>query len=642
MTLIYIPKPFKDESAASLIIRATGRNGYRTTSSLLKAYGINVYTTSLNSYFFDTEKFRIVLQNLSLNENYKILAPSNYGPTKKIKKFYNNMIIYENFLSPDGSKLCCYCIKENNYLKINWMVKYLTICTKHKSKLLENCPQCKSPLDSNRNTINICNYCDYDFQKIHQDEEISPIEINANLWLIDIIEKNDLFFLKKVKSFFDIINNTRKNFKDLYLPIPNIVLGYLFFKKIEDYKTYFLNFINNNSSLAHPRILAIYFISCYQDISHIHEKILSEIKNYRKNKIYNYHNILLSQRTACIALKICKTNFRKNYFPEFDSTSKISSKLIENYIINKKKLLKLNELPNIYCDAKKLAKLLSIDYRISCILLKKSKIFNLEIITFNSRKTTVTKLKNVKIFNKKYITVHSLAASINVPTTNLYSKLLSLGIFPKFGPSIDDTPINIYLRQDIQHITSRLVYSTVYNRPSRTMEGYLAKMKSKELLRVSELLKVDKYQIKYLVKSNILKLDCTPPSKCFRIEDESLTNLLNKINNQNYISVADAIKITNSPKNWFYKYWVVTGFIEIIDLCIWKLVKKEDIYKILEIKKDFFTGKEASDFLGMPHSHITNLVSQNLISPYAFGSKNIVKLFKKTDVFYLKEKGYGY
>lgn len=163
-----------------------------------------------------------------------------------------------------------------------------------------------------------------------------------------------------------------------------------------------------------------------------------------------------------------------------------------------------------------------------------------------------------------------------------------------------------------------------------------------ELLRVSELLKINKYQINKLIKLNILKLEFTPRSKHFKIEDKSLKNFLNKINDQSYISLSDAIKITNSPANWFYRYWVQTGLIDIVDLYLYKLVKKEQVDAILKIKSEFFTGKEASDFLGMPHSHITNLVAQNLIAPTEFGSKDTVKLFRKTDVYQLKEKGYGY
>ena len=275
MTLIYIPKPFKDESAASLIIRTTGKNGYRTPSSLLRAYGINIYGTSLNSFFFDRDKFKTIIQNLSLNESYKVLAPSNYGPTSKVKKFYNDMIIYENFLSQDGSRLCCACIKEHNYLRVDWMIKYLSICPKHQFSLLENCPQCQTPINPNRNFINICSNCDYDFSNNIQ-EKSSLLEINANLWLFNIIYKRNLDQLKIIKAFFDIINYTKKTFKKIKFSKPIVILGYLYFENYNEYKTEFIKFINENSTLAHPRILSIHFISSYQDVSVTHENILAD------------------------------------------------------------------------------------------------------------------------------------------------------------------------------------------------------------------------------------------------------------------------------------------------------------------------------------------------------------------------------
>lgn len=642
MTLIYIPKPYNDESAASLIMRIAEKNGYKTTSSLLKAYNVNVYISTLNSYFFNSEKFTIVLKHLNLDKKYIILAPSQYGPTKKIKKLHNNIIIYESLLTADGGKICVSCLKENDYLRINWMIKPLTICLKHNRKLLENCPQCNSKLNSNRNCINTCNYCNYNFTKYTQ-EVVSPLEINANIWLMNTIKKNDLNYMKKVKSFFDIINNTRKTFKNIKLFNPNVILGYLYFENKEKYQSHFISFLKENLSLAHPRILAIYFISSYQDISSIHENILANYKFQKEEENYDYHNILLSQRSSSIALKVCKSNLKNNYFPNLESNSKISSKLIEDFIIGKKKQsLGIKALPDIYCDTKRLSKLLCLNYETSCMLLHRSNIFHLEKITINSKKIIVTKLKNVENFDKKYITSINLAQLLKLPTHNLYNKLKLLDIYPKFGPSIDNTPLNIYLRKDIKHITNELISSILNNRKNNPLECYLSKEKNKEILRISNLLNINKFEIKKLIKFDILKLDCSPPSRRFRIEEKSLSKLLSIINNENYISVKNAIEITNSPANWFYRYWVETGFVEIIDLCIWKLVKKEQVDEVLRIKNDFFTGKEASQFLGMPHSHITNLMSQKLILPYEFGIKNTIKLFKKKDVFDLKEKGYGY
>lgn len=55
---------------------------------------------------------------------------------------------------------------------------------------------------------------------------------------------------------------------------------------------------------------------------------------------------------------------------------------------------------------------------------------------------------------------------------------------------------------------------------------------------------------------------------------------------------------------WIYRHWVQTGHIDIVDICLYEFVKKEHVDEVLTIKREFFTGKEASDFLGMPHTRI--------------------------------------
>lgn len=81
------------------------------------------------------------------------------------------------------------------------------------------------------------------------------------------------------------------------------------------------------------------------------------------------------------------------------------------------------------------------------------------------------------------------------------------------------------------------------------------------------------------------------------------------------------------------KYWCDTGFLNIEDLIYWKLIKHNELAEVLKLKEDFITGAEASAFLGMRHSHITNLQSQGLIKPYYFGKEDKkVRLFNKKEV----------
>lgn len=50
--------------------------------------------------------------------------------------------------------------------------------------------------------------------------------------------------------------------------------------------------------------------------------------------------------------------------------------------------------------------------------------------------------------------VATLAKQFRVNPTNLVEKLESIGITPVHGPHIDSTPINIFLKNDVQDINS--------------------------------------------------------------------------------------------------------------------------------------------------------------------------------------------
>jgi hypothetical protein len=42
------------------------------------------------------------------------------------------------------------------------------------------------------------------------------------------------------------------------------------------------------------------------------------------------------------------------------------------------------------------------------------------------------------------------------------------------------------------------------------------------------------------------------------------------------------------------KYWVDTGFLDIKDLVYWKLIYKNELTEVLDLKEEFITGAEAS------------------------------------------------
>lgn len=224
--------------------------------------------------------------------------------------------------------------------------------------------------------------------------------------------------------------------------------------------------------------------------------------------------------------------------------------------------------------------------------------------------------------------------------TNLVEKLESIGITPIHGPHIDSTPINIFFKTDVQDINPNDLemiqhYQTRTGRRKDQLESKTTSLNYYSLRDAATLLEISPNKVAVLVQKGILSKDKNNPL-LVQIKANSLLNIKNKLNSEDYLPYLDAAKLLNCPINWMKKYWCETGFLHIEDLVYWKLIRKNELAEVLKLKEDFVTGAEASALLGLPHSHITNLQNQGLIKPYYLGdTEKKVRLFKKTDVLKL-------
>lgn len=236
--------------------------------------------------------------------------------------------------------------------------------------------------------------------------------------------------------------------------------------------------------------------------------------------------------------------------------------------------------------------------------------------------------------------VATLAKQFRVNPTNLVEKLESIGITPVHGPHIDLTPINIFLKNDVQDTNSNDLnsiqhYPTRTGRRKDTLGSLTTSLNYYSLRDAATLLKISPNKVAVLVQRGILNKDKKNPLSV-QIQACSLLNLKKKLDSEDYISYLDATNQLNCPINWMQKYWCETGFLNIENLVYWKLVSKKELTAVLELKQEYVTGAEASAILNMCHSHITNLQTQGFIKPYYFGKTDKrVRLFKKTDVLKL-------
>ncbi|MDC5519548.1 TniQ family protein [Acinetobacter baumannii] len=636
MSLIYIPIPNEDESAASLILRATEKNGYRTSTSFIYAYNLKVHTKSLNAFFANREKFRILLNHLELNSDYEKLAPLSVGPTKRHLKELTNQLFPENFLSADATKLCPSCIAEKHYLRKIWLFKHITICIEHKTKLISECPNCGTLMTANRRAVHLCYHCEYDFREQKDHGLINSIELKANQWFISCLEAKSLIKLNEINRFFNTINSTRILYSNIQICLPDIIIAYYYFNNKIEYQNSILKIAQDNINIIHPRLLLIYFIAFEKKNSESLYNLLSELSNI--NCATDTVEYFFSQRLACIALNISASTLHRNYLPDLSSTSKISSKVIEDILVGKKKKINPIEIEHDkYCDIKQLSKLLAINYDLANKLFYHSNIFQVESLKLGSKTINVIKLKDLLKFDKKYILASCFAESLDINPAIIYKRLKFINILPVYGPEINEIPINIYLRKDLENITKEQILDiTMYER--RTVNKSFMKFQLQhEIQYICDRLKINKMQFNKLVKCGLIESWNYKEHKCF-FNRSKVNDIFRLTNSNDHLTIDNAREVLQVSKNWFFKYWVITGFIEVIDLCLWRLVSKQQVEEVLKIKENYFTGVEASKFLGMQNSHVTNLASQEIITPIYLGKGPKIRLFKKEDIFAIKDQ----
>lgn len=151
-----VPKPYPNELFSSWISR-TATNFFMQTPSF-----INIYFPEYKLWFFNRDiDIRIdneILENFS--ERTGVDKNLLYKTSLKSYEGYLNETIYSNtrnnlistikikgtYSKLPGLKYCPLCLKEEEYFRKEWRLSFYPICIKHKTFLLDRCPNCGKPL----------------------------------------------------------------------------------------------------------------------------------------------------------------------------------------------------------------------------------------------------------------------------------------------------------------------------------------------------------------------------------------------------------------------------------------------------------------------------------------------------------------
>ena len=639
MTLIYIPKSLPSESAASLLLRASFENGYTSLSSFLNAYGFPVHTKSLNSMLSDQEKFEKIAIKLGICKSNINIIPSIYGPTKRSQRIWKSQPISYQFFCADGSKLCTECINDNGILKTEWLLKHLTCCIIHQKKLITECNYCHHTISANRKKINECYKCNKVFNN-QLNENILDNEIQANQWFLEQLSSTNLKLIKSIKNFLSSIQSTYITFKHFAMDEPPILLTYLFFTNQTKAEEVFNKIIYKNRLIGHPKLLLVHFLTSMQ------KNIQKFALELTKKSSFNYsefkeidEDFILTKRTTAILIGANRAKLDENYFSFLKNDDGFSAKKVNSFLLgNLTAPLESQKQDYFYLTLKEASEILGIYYELVGKLFSTDRLIQKKIIYKNNRPYTVLSKDDLIKFNQEYITVNRLAKDLDVLTQYLTAKLNSIGIKPIHGPFIDDVKIDVFRRNDVQHLTQDLIKSIKNHERGFGYKTYMNQKDTNELEVTSLKLKISIKEVKKLIHCKILKSYKRSLLQSFYISEASINYVDNILNSGDYINLTEVPCLLNCPPNWLKKYWIDTNFLNIIDLKIGKYVQKDILTEIKKLKQKYFTGVEASKYLGMSHQHITNLHSQGLIEAYFFGNEKKVRLFLKTDVYALKSK----
>ena len=639
--------PYEDESPISFLLRTAKLNAHSSIFNLVgKENYQSIIKKSLNYHLADDVRFSLVLNALNIDSEYACLAFERSGPTNRSPRTIGAIEVPHELFELDNIRYCPICLGESAYLKKLWMLKPIYACPIHSCFLIDSCPNCENPITSKAGIQN-CSCCGYELGKAPIREAKS---IETIYWFIDVLNFNSNKLFKEFAACWNAFNDFFK-FDGSNTDLKVFLSVYEYFYNPELSALKLSAVINSRINYSHPRVQLIPFLK-YENFFKKHIKVIeknadeykiSEKSISRKLRNHQIKRILKVSRFELE--KLIESDYLKLGRKELYHGN-ISSIDIERFLLG---LIDKDEsiadtlsdttIINDHICLKKISEVLEINYE-TARKLANIGWFNLEQNELDVDGPKQYSKNKLLEFDRKYMLIALLAKRLKVPPTNLVEKLASIGIKPVHGPHIDSTPINIFLKTDVQDISTADLeaiqhYPTRTGRQKDKSESITTCTDYYSLKEAAALLEISPNKVAVLVQRGILSKDKNDPLSV-QIQTSSLLNLKKKLDSEDYVPYSEAAKQLSCPINWIKKYWCETGFLHIEDLVYWKLINKNELTEVLKLKKEFITGVEASSLLGMHHSHITNLQNQGVIKPYYFGKDDKkIRLFNKKDVLKL-------
>ncbi|MDK2659619.1 hypothetical protein [Cupriavidus consociatus] len=244
---------------------------------------------------------------------------------------------------------------------------------------------------------------------------------------------------------------------------------------------------------------------------------------------------------------------------------------------------------------------------------------------------------DVDAFNQTFVFGGVLARTVGQNSTNFTEKLKAVGVEPVAGPTIDGSLLYLFRREDLVGVNlEELRDLKRYPTATGRRPAYLppSKPDSMTLVEAANQLEIPWAEALLLVRQGRLK-PSGDLSREWRVTIDSVQTLQNLVGSHNWITIDKAALLLGVSRVHLEHGLAVHAGASTIHLGSLRLITREDLRSIRELKSQYYTAKEAGAIFGLNRSHLPNMENRGEIASKeapSGSSPHLVRLYAKKDV----------
>lgn len=631
MTLNFVPRARNEESPRSLLVRAAHMNGFKSVAKMIAALHGENNRRPLEWQLNDSSMAKLFE---ALDERAHLVLPFHRRSSRVTRGapiLINNIAIPLNHLRTTEHAICPGCLADG-WQRYIQDVNFIDECPYHQCRYIMTCPACEQNLTWTDCNGTLCQ-CSFDLRNCPK----QPSSSSFSKHLLSIFQNQDQakfgVFLDNLKAlrYSSVIHSSeKKEVLELALAIAlhdkrSIEIGVsksiahyavaptLFFvapwllSKDEEIKTTAIGLLSHDVSA-----LAL-------DQNNQSSQPLWLLRDELETIGINQPKLHTLKKMGLITQVKIKTNTPHRYY----STEWAS---VQNWL-NSSGSPKLAITSPSHLDIEQAALYLDVYPEVVRSAVR-AHFMASNTKTGKSGKLLLCK-EEVSTFHQKYIFVGPLAKSLGSPNTTLTARLMSVGIKPISGPTIDGSLVAIYQRStlDMSKIAQALAAETYSHKAGRKLHALQPSDNHISSTDTAKILGMEVQRLKYLERVGLLREET--PSQ-FLSENRRYFTKNSVFSTQtilnNSITIEDASNKLGVSIGPLTRRFIKSGFIKPLLLGRRTLITCDDVEIMRENLTHYCSCDQLDKYLRAPTGHTANLISTGRIfvaSPEESGIRTV-------------------